>query len=221
MNLKGLLEFYRENGILILIEDKWLALRRKIRAWYFSRQFAASGLRMGEDYYLRGISHIKMGNNFTAGKSLWLEAVTWHNGHTYTPQIIIKNNVAVNDYVHIAATNYVEIGNHVLMGSKIYISDHNHGMYGGEKQATPEEPPNLRYVTNHQKVIIEDNVWIGEMVAILPGVTVGRGSIIGALSVITKDIPPYSIAVGNPAKVIKQFNHATQQWVTKTTIEEK
>ena len=51
---------------------------------------------------------------------------------------------------------------------------------------------------------IEDNVWIGELASILPGVTIGKGSVIGAATVVTNNIPPYSVAVGNPAKIIKK-----------------
>ncbi len=52
-------------------------------------------------------------------------------------------------------------------------------------------------------VVIEDDVWIGSRVTILPGVTIGRGSVVGAAAVVTKDVPPYSVVAGNPAKVVK------------------
>jgi lipopolysaccharide O-acetyltransferase len=65
---------------------------------------------------------------------------------------------------------------------------------------------------NSLPVIISKNVWIGESVSILPGVRIGKASIIGANSVVTKDIPDYSIAAGNPAKVIKKYNFATRCW---------
>ena len=61
-------------------------------------------------------------------------------------------------------------------------------------------------------VFIEDNVWIGEFVSVLPGVRIGEGSVIGTMSVVTHDIPPFSIAVGSPARVIKRFNFATSCW---------
>ena len=63
-----------------------------------------------------------------------------------------------------------------------------------------------------KSVIIKDNVWLGEHVSVLPGVTIGENSIIGANSVVTKSIPANSIAVGIPAKVIKQFNFETKRW---------
>ncbi|MBL4677498.1 MAG: hypothetical protein JKY70_15040 [Mucilaginibacter sp.] len=69
-------------------------------------------------------------------------------------------------------------------------------------------------------VIIEDNVWIGETVSVLPGVTIGKGSIIGASAVVTKNIPPYSIAVGNPAKVIKTYNFESNSWEINVLINE-
>jgi lipopolysaccharide O-acetyltransferase len=61
-------------------------------------------------------------------------------------------------------------------------------------------------------VAIEDNVWLGEFVSVLPGVTIGKGSIVGANSVVSKNLPPYVIAVGTPAKPIKKFNFETNKW---------
>ncbi|WP_303642797.1 DapH/DapD/GlmU-related protein, partial [uncultured Duncaniella sp.] len=67
-------------------------------------------------------------------------------------------------------------------------------------------PPASRPLWSKGKVIIEDSVWIGDKATILPNVTLGKGCIIGANSVVTKDIPPYAIACGNPAKVIRYIN---------------
>lgn len=64
-----------------------------------------------------------------------------------------------------------------------------------------------------KEVHIGNNVWIGEFVSILPGVTIGDGSIIGSTSVVSKDIPAFSIAVGSPAKVIKTYDKDTNKWV--------
>jgi len=123
----------------------------------------------------------------------------------------IGDNVEINDYVHIAAVLNIEIGNHVLIASKVFITDHNHGNYTGDDQSHPMEPPKDRKLAA-KPVKIEDNVWIGEYVTILPGVTVGKGSIIGTSSVVTRDIPPYTIAVGIPAKVIKRYNEQKGIW---------
>ncbi|MCR5188785.1 MAG: hypothetical protein K6C97_07595 [Treponema sp.] len=77
--------------------------------------------------------------------------------------------------------------------------------------SNPNEHPVNRKLSA-KPVINHDDVWIGEMVSILPGVEIGKGAIIGANAVVTKSIPKYSIAVGNPAKVIKKYNFETKLW---------
>ena len=162
-------------------------------------------------YIIRGKKFISIGDNFTTGVGVRLEAV-FHSIPKIKYTLTIGDNVQINDYVHIAALQNVYIGNNVLIASKVFISDHNHGVYSGsENDDNPNSLPDKRQIIC-SKVIINDNVWIGEFVAILPGVTIGKGSIIGSMSVVTKDIPPNSIAVGSPAKVIKQFNFSKDRW---------
>jgi lipopolysaccharide O-acetyltransferase len=210
MNIIKIFKYIKTNGISITIKECWKRLINKV----FSLLLILGRTDINIDYSssIKGLSNIKIGKNLYAGKNLWLEAIVRHGDKEYKPLIVIKDNVAINDFVHIGATNYIEIGNNVLMASKIYISDHNHGTYVGDEQSNPSIPPNQRIVNNDQKVIIGDNVWIGEMVSILPGVTIGEGSVIGAGSVVTHDISKYSIAVGNPAKVIKQYNFDINKW---------
>lgn len=158
---------------------------------------------------IRGKKFISIGDHFSCGIGCRFEAYPV-NKKTFT--IIIGNNVQINDYVHITGINNVQIGDNVLIASKVYISDSSHGSYSGDifdshPYSIPKERP-LKY----KDVIIEDNVWIGEFVSILPGVIIGKGSIIGTMSVVTKNIPPYSIAVGSPAKSIKKFNFNTNRW---------
>jgi lipopolysaccharide O-acetyltransferase len=158
---------------------------------------------------IRGKKNIRWETGFTTGRGCRIEAYPIE-----AKKVVLEfgKNVQINDYVHISAMRQIKIGNDVLMASKIYISDCVHGLYSGEEeQSTPDIPPMQRkYVC--KPVLIEDNVWIGEFVSILPGVTIGRGSVIGANSVVTKSIPPYVIAVGTPAKPIKQYNFVTKRW---------
>jgi acetyltransferase-like isoleucine patch superfamily enzyme len=99
----------------------------------------------------------------------------------------------------------MNIGKNVIIADKVYISDNLHSFEDINK-------PIIAQPLKHMPVTIEDEVWLGENVCVLPGVTIGKHSVIGANSVVTKSIPPYSVAVGSPAKVIKKFNHDTQQW---------
>lgn len=166
---------------------------------------------------ISGTKYMKIGHNFSAGEYLWLSAIDIHYSHgvlkRFDPQIIIGNNVSVEDFVHIGCVNHIEIGDNVLMGSKIYITDHNHGIYNGETQSNPLTPPAGRSLDENKEVVIGSNTWIGEFVTILPGVHIGEGCIIGTHSVVSHDILPYSIAVGAPARVIKQFDFKNKKWV--------
>jgi lipopolysaccharide O-acetyltransferase len=172
----------------------------------------AENISLKPNAIISGLMHISIGKNFIAGDFLKLEAVTKFADQQFTPRIVIKDNVSINDFVHIGATNYIEIGNNVLMASKIFISDHNHGVYRGEHQAQPDIPPSERRLTNDQQVIIGDNVWLGEFVSILPGSIIGAGAIIGSNSVVSGVIPPETIAVGAPAKAVKFFNRVSARW---------
>lgn len=90
-----------------------------------------------------------------------------------------------------------------MFGKYVTVTDNSHGHNDSLEEL--DTAPLLRPVYSKGPVIIEDNVWIGDKAIILPNVTIGKGSIIGAGAVVTKDIPPYCIAVGNPAKVIRKI----------------
>ena len=206
-----ILRCLKENGVALTTKKIW---QRIVNGMFnLTLIWGRNDINIDSSAHIVGLCNIRIGKNFCAGKNLWLEAVSSFGGKIYKPVIIIKDNVAISEFVHIGATNYIEIGNNVLMASKIYISDHNHGIYTGDDQSNPSIPPNQRVVNNDNKVIIEDDVWVGEMVSILPGVTIGKGSIIGAGSVVTRDIPQYSIAVGNPAKIIKNYDFVINKWI--------
>ncbi len=160
--------------------------------------------------YIKGKKRILIGKGFTSGVGLRLDCE--HITGFEEPKLTIGENVEINDYVHIGCVHGITIEDHVLIASKVFITDHNHGIYSGsEDHSNPWSIPKNRTVTGN-KVHIGKNVWIGELVTILPGVTIGEGSIIGANSVVSKDIPSHSIAVGNPAKVVKTFNPTSSKW---------
>lgn len=157
---------------------------------------------------LRGKKYIKISKGFTTGVGCRLEAFPV-NGEKV---LFIGENFQMNDYVHITAMESVVIGNNVLLASKIYISDCSHGSYlGDEFDSHPDSIPKERDMYS-KPVVIEDNVWLGEFVSVLPGVTIGKGTIVGANSVVSKSLPAFVIAVGTPAKPIKKFNFQTERW---------
>ena len=158
---------------------------------------------------IRGKKFIDFGKKLTIGRGCRIEAYPYMHRDKI---LIFGNNIEINDFVHITGVNRVEIGNNVLMAGKIYISDTNHGSYNGdENDSHPDSIVGKRKVTGFP-IRIEDNVWLGESVSVLSGVKIGRCSIIGANSVVTKNIDAYTIAAGNPAKSLKTFNFETNKW---------
>jgi acetyltransferase-like isoleucine patch superfamily enzyme len=158
---------------------------------------------------LRGKTYINVQDEFTTGKYCRLEAYPLLEN-----EVVLKigSNVQINDFVHITAMKGVTIGNNVLIASKVYISDCSHGSYSGDiNDSSPLSIPKDRmYIA--KEVFIEENVWLGEMVSVLPGVTIGSGTIVGANSVVSKSLPANVIAVGIPARPIKRFNFQTSRW---------
>lgn len=120
----------------------------------------------------------------------------------HLPQLIIGNNVSIGEDSHITAVNKIVIGNNVLTGKRVLITDNAHG---ASSRDVLDISPIARSITSNGEVIIEDNVWIGEKASIMPNVHIGQGAIIAANSVVTKDVPAYSIVAGVPAKIVKQL----------------
>ncbi|KPU52998.1 hexapeptide repeat of succinyl-transferase family protein [Pseudomonas fluorescens] len=152
--------------------------------------------------------HLYFGKKFTAGLDLRLEVLAG------TASVVIGENVKINDYCHIGAINSIEIGDNCLLGSRVSIVDHEHGIYQAFNdcmQSDPAIPPDERTLKG-SPIKIGARTWIGEGVVVLSGVNIGPGCIIGANAVVTKNIPENSIAVGIPAKVIRKYNEGSQAW---------
>lgn len=131
----------------------------------------------------------------SAGKNLRIgELVRINNA----PLVEIGDNCYLGDGVQLYAWNeHIRIGNNVLLAAGARMITRKHGF------ADVQRPISEQGYTN-APIVIEDDVWIGFQAVILPGVTVGKGSIIGAGAVVTKDVPPYSIMGGVPARLIRQ-----------------
>lgn len=137
---------------------------------------------------------VQIGDNFTLGKFAIIECtgVLRNVGD----ELIIGNNVGINHYCFIGVRGSIVIKDNVIFGPRVSVFSENHNFL------STEVPIKNQGVTKG-KTIIDEDVWIGANSSILSGVHIGKGCVIAAGSVVTKDIPPFSIAAGVPAKVIK------------------
>lgn len=178
-------------------------IAKQIEWNYYKKRLANIGKnsQIGQNFSIINPDGISIGDNFSGGCDIALWSWNAVNIKGDDCKLIIKNNVSITDRCIISAANRIEIGNGCLLGRDTFITDNSHG-----KNITLEEldiSPHERDIYSKGTVIIGDNVWTGKNVCIMPNVKIGSGAIIGANSVVTHNIPPYSVAVGSPAKVIK------------------
>lgn len=136
----------------------------------------------------------------SVGENVWVEPpITLARGKTVT----IGNDCYINSNLTLVDDYKITIGNGVLISPNVTISVTGHPVH-----------PEIRQMYSFP-VIIGDRVWLGSNVVVLPGVTIGENSVIGAGSVVTKDIPPNVIAFGVPCKVIREITDRDREYYYK------
>jgi acetyltransferase-like isoleucine patch superfamily enzyme len=160
------------------------------------------------------------GNNVFLGPGSFMIAMTHYPTITmehsekkqhiqqFNSKIIIGNNVTSTADLQIAAQSEITIEDDIMFASNIHINDALHG------SENANEPYKYQKISRIAPILIKRGCWIGQNVVILPGVTVGKYSIIGANSVVTKSVPDRCIAVGSPAKVMKRWDENANRWVS-------
>jgi acetyltransferase-like isoleucine patch superfamily enzyme len=152
---------------------------------------------------------INGGKNIFIGKRVTVQYKTWLAALPLTGEkkceLVIKDGAVIGHFNHIYATKSIIIEENVLTADKVYISDNLHDY------ADPTVPILKQKIIQKNPVIIGAGSWIGENVCII-GASVGKNSVIGANSVVTKDIPDYCVVAGVPAKIIKRYNFEQKQW---------
>jgi acetyltransferase-like isoleucine patch superfamily enzyme len=179
---RKVLKVLRDPRLAAALFNAQLSIRGKARLPLSVRLFGRIYFRAGGD--------VEFGNGVClVGNVVPIEIVSYKGSH-----ISIGDHTFINYGASITAYQHVKIGRHCLLGHHLRILDRNEHGTKHRDVAPPAAP-----------VVIEDNVWIGSHSIILPGVCIGRNSAIGAGSVVTRDIPANCLAVGNPARVIRQI----------------
>ena len=183
---------------------KKAAFIREFRYCDFSSGFGTNGV--GKDCTVIGKKNMTIGGECSFGAGTELITLDSHFSQRLIPNLVIGNHVRMTARCRITCAGNMTIGDDVLLAPEVFITDHNHGMDPTKQGGYSPQPLIVKDVS------IGEGVWLGQRVMILPGVSVGEHSIIGAGSVVTHDIPAYSIAVGSPANVVKKWNFEKGIW---------
>ncbi len=172
-----------------------------IRGMFYRRHFVSSGrMRIkGRIRILRQRARIEAGRCI-----IWPGVKFDMEGPLDGPpaRLVIGDRVTIGDRTEIHVGKQVIIGDRVRISWDVVILDRNYHGFGGEAEKMAD-------------VVIEEDAWIGCRVVILPGVTIGRGAIVAAGAVVTRDVPPFHIVGGNPARTLKKIEE-TQHDVAQT-----
>lgn len=158
-----------------------------------------SSVRFGEVGRICGSKYISIGEKSVFDDFFFITA--YKRIPNLTPKMVIGKNCWFGAYNHISCANKVIIGDNLETGKWVTITDNSHGESKYEDMILP---PMYRDLSSKGCIIIGCNVWIGEKATILPGVTIGNNAIVAANTVVTHDVPAYSVVAGNPAKIIKR-----------------
>jgi len=155
--------------------------------------------------YAIGLDCMSIGDRSRISRNTRLLALKHYRDQTFKPEIEIGENVSVGFGCTLSCVNRIHIGDNVTIGDNVYIADSRHS-YGDVESSILDQP------LIPGQVSIGNGSWIGYGAFLAGNVTVGEHSVVGANSVVTRPVPPYTVVAGIPARPIKRFDVATQVW---------
>ena len=150
--------------------------------------------------------YIQVGKKVRIKKGYRIECYSRFAGVELKPKIIFEDGVIIGNYLTVLGGATVRIGKDTIFAGNVSLISENHS-------SNPES-----IITYHAQplstgeIVIGEGCWLGQNVCVLPNVTIGKKCIIATSSVVTRDVPDYSIAAGIPAKIIKRYNFSTHLW---------
>jgi len=165
---------------------------------------------MGAESYIPQSARLENPQNIYIGKRVWIGRMSWLAANPITGclncTISIGEGSYIGNFAHIYSISKIEIGQNVLMADKVYITDNLH------TYSDVQKPIILQPIQQINNVHIGDGAWIGENVCII-GSDIGKQTVIGANSVVTRSIPDYCVAVGAPARIVKRYSFEKKAWL--------
>lgn len=197
-----------------------LSFNSKLKKWWEEKTCILRSLVYGHEFGLWGgknklgkfalITHpecIFVGSRNHFDSQIYLTAWTGYGSQTFSPKIKIGNDCKFGACNHISCVDQIEIGDGFLSGKWVTIVDNGHGRFSEDDLAIK---PALRDLYSKGPVFIGKNVWVGDKVTILPNITIGDGAVIAANTVVTKDVPPFSLCAGNPGTIIRTLERENE-----------
>ncbi len=186
---RGLLDIYKFSS----------RLREKLFSLIVAGGFASFGRKsiIIPPVRLAGEDRIEIGSYVYIARGCWIQAEP--DGDNRASALFIGDHTSIAGPCVVSALRSIIIEDHILLASNIYISDHTHRY---DKVGVPVKDQG---VTRINPVLVKRGAWIGNNAVICPGVTIGEGAVVGANSVVNRDVPDFSIAAGVPARVIRTF----------------
>lgn len=163
----------------------------------------------GNNVQIIGLRNLQIGPGSCVGDDTWLNICL----RDARLRMKIGKCVLIGRQSVISTGGYLEIADYCVLAPRVYVADSNH-IYEDINQPILQQG-----VTLGRRVIVEENCWLGINSVISGDLTIGRGSVVGANAVVTKNIPPFCVVVGSPIRIIKMYNSKTKQW-EKTDSEE-
>jgi acetyltransferase-like isoleucine patch superfamily enzyme len=164
------------------------------------------GSEIVEPFVVSCPSRIVIGEGVRIGERSWLSVVDFHNGRSYEPRLSIGDGARLGPDLVIACIGSVEIGAKVQTGPRVFIGDTYHDYHDPDTAIVDQ------LMADPRPVRIETGAFLGIGSAVLPGVTVGARACVAAGAVVTRDVPPNSLAAGNPARIVRQWDPALRIW---------
>lgn len=202
-----------------------------MKGWFVAPKFGNKprNLNISWPRTIRNPQRIFFGENVHLGPNSVLKAITstgalmkhpenLHVEQTFQPKIVFGDRVSATGGLHVAAHSKITIEDDVMLASNVFLAD---ALHGYDRIDIPFKYQGMIRIA---PITIKQGCWIGQNVVVMPGITIGKMSVVGANSVVTKDIPSRSIAVGSPARVIKRWCERGEKWVsvgTEPVLEEQ
>jgi len=144
-------------------------------------------------------------NNFVVGKKCLIEDFATINNAVGAVSIGDRSLIGLSSVI----IGPVEIGDDVMLAQHVVLSGLNHS-YDNIHLPIKDQPVTTK------KITVENGAWLGANVVVMPGVTIGENAVVAGGSVVVKDVPPFSVVGGNPAKVIKQYCNQREEWIKQS-----